>query len=372
MEGTIAARRAEIAVKLARVRALLDRQDLDGAVFTTHYNYSWLTAGGRNYVASCFDAGATALLVTREACFAFCSVIEEPRIRAEEQLEELGFSLACFGWERDETLALLAQRADPARLIADRPLGEIPSREDLLAPLRYDLTEGEQARYRWLGHHLSEALEGYLLTVRPGMTEYEIAGGISQALWRQGIDPVMLLVTADERTARLRHGLPTGKPLKKSLIVSANGRYQGLITTVSRMVSIGTPHPEVEARYRACLAVESAGMEAMRPGAAGSEVCRQIQASYTAQGWPEMFARHGQGGCQGYLPREHMFTADTDRTAGPDRAYCFNPVIDGAKTEDAFLLGQDGLTLLTYPVHFETVPMTVQGRVLLRPVIAVL
>ena len=43
-----------------------------------------------------------------------------------------------------------------------------------------------------------------------------------------------------------------------------------------------------------------------------------------------------------------------------------------AKTEDAFLLGQDGLTLLTYPVHFETVPMTVQGRVLLRPVIAVL
>lgn len=372
MESALGARRAEIAVKMARVRALLRRLDLEGAVFATHSGYSWLTAGGRNYVATCVDAGATALLVTREDSFAFCSVIEEPRIRAEEQLEELGFSLECFGWERDETIDRMAEKVDLRRVVADRPLGNIPCRNDLLAPLRLPLTEEEQTRYRWLGRHLSEALESYLLTVRPGMTENEIAGGISQALWRQGMDPVMLLVTADERTLRLRHGLPTGKRLEKSLLVSVNGRYQGLITTVSRMVSIGKPSREVETRYRACLEIESAAMEAMTAGRAEGEVYRALREAYAAQRWPEMFVRHGQGGCQGYVPREYMFAGDTARAIEPGRAYCFNPVIDGAKTEDAFLLTAEGPEPLTFPVHFDAISMTVQGKPVSRPAVAVL
>lgn len=364
------ARRAEVACKVERVRRMMARSELDGVLLTTHYNFSWITAGGRNYVASCFDAGATAILITQERCVALCSIIEAPRIREEEQLEELGFELRVFGWQQDRTAALAEEYVRPERTAADASIGPIACRNDLIAPLRRELTEGEAARYRRLGDVMSEGLERCLLDVRPGMTELEIAGSISRALWERGIEQVMHLVTADERCFKFRHGLPTDRRLEKLLIVSVNGRCRGLITTVSRMVCIGRVPEEIQARYQACLEIEGGAMRSMKPGAPVRDAFHALRAGYGAAGWPDMFDRHGQGGCQGYLPREYMFTAACSERVQIGCAYCFNPVIDGAKSEDAFLVTRDGLEMITHPVVFGGVEQRIGAQTVLRPAIA--
>lgn len=367
-----ACRREEIAVKLGRVRAMLAENGLEGVVLIDHYNFSWITAGGKNFVANCFDNGATAIFITERDCFAFCSIIEEPRIRQEERLEELGFTVCPFGWEHDETAAKIRAIADPQKVITDHPMEGFLCRPDLIAPLRRDLTPSEMERYCYLGTTMSQALEEYLLSVHPGMTEYEIAGGISNALWPHGIEQVMHLVTADQRSLHYRHGLPTDNRLEKSLIVSINGRYHGLITTVSRMVCVGSVPTQLQEKYAACLEIETAAMSATTPGKPERQLYTCLRDAYSAQGWGDMFRRHGQGGCQGYLPREYMVVDTSEGCVGRNRAYCYNPVIDGVKSEDAFLVKDSGIQMITHPVAFEAVSVMVNGQEILRPSIAVI
>lgn len=365
-------REAEIATKLEKIRAMLAANCLQGVLLTCHYNYSWITAGGKNFVANCFDSGETAIFITMSGCYAFCSVIEEPRIRQEERLEELGFTIVSFGWEKSETIAQIRALADLKRVIADRPLEMVPCRNDLIAPLRWRLTEQECARYQYLGVTMSRILEDYLLTVRPGMTELEIAGGISSALWSHGIEQVMHLVTADERSFHYRHGLPTENRLKKSLIVSINGRYHGLITTVSRMICVGEIPSEIEEKYLACLEIETAAMASTVSGIPKYDIYCCLRDQYARLGWGDMFWRHGQGGCQGYIPREYMFTSQSKGFIEEKHAYCYNPVIDGAKSEDAFIVRNGCIHMITQPVTFPSVCKDVNGQKILRPAIAII
>lgn len=369
---SFASRKAEIAIKLGGVRKMLAENGLKGVILSNHYNFSWITAGGKNFVANCFDNGATAILVTATECFAFCSIIEEPRIRMEERLQELGFTICSFGWEHDETVGKIAAITDLNKVISDRPIGVIPCRNDLIAPLRWELTEQERDRFCHLGATMSQALEDYLLTVRPGMTEYEIAGGISKALWAKGIEQVMHLVTADRRSFDFRHGLPTDNRLEKSLIVSINGRYHGLITAVSRMICVDDVPAELQEKYQACLEIETAAMAKTVVGTPERQIYDCLRDNYAAQGWGDMFRRHGQGGCQGYIPREYMITDTSAGSVGLNRAYCYNPVIDGTKSEDSFIVEAADIRMITRPMTFEAIPMSVNGQEILRPAIAVI
>lgn len=77
-DTSLAGRKREIDIKLARVREMLAQHDAEALALQMHPNFSWMTAGAKNFVANCFDAGATTLLITRDECFAFCNVIETP------------------------------------------------------------------------------------------------------------------------------------------------------------------------------------------------------------------------------------------------------------------------------------------------------
>lgn len=77
-DTSIENRKKEIEFKLIRVRDMLRQHDAEALLLQLHPNFSWMTAGAKNFVANCFDAGATALLVTMQECFAICNVIEAP------------------------------------------------------------------------------------------------------------------------------------------------------------------------------------------------------------------------------------------------------------------------------------------------------
>ena len=367
-DASIAGRKKEIDIKLARVRRMLREHDAEALALRLHPNFSWMTAGAKNFVANCFDAGATTLLITMDACFAICNVIEAPRLIQEEQFGELGFEVLSYPWQEDR-LAEYVQRhvSSLERVVSDVPLGGARVRGDWILPLLLQFTENEIARYMYLGDKLSEAMERYMATLKPGITEYEFAGGISKEIWPYGIEQVMHLVSFDERANLYRHALPTDKKLEHNVIVSINGRYKGLIVTTSRMAYLGNPSQAFLKQYNDCCEMECLTASMARVGEDELTLYETLRQAYIDRGYPTMFDKHGQGGCQGYWPREYMITPDSHHKIQENQAYCFNPVVDGTKTEDSFIVTADGPMMITHPVSFPKLEYSFNGVAMERP-----
>lgn len=361
-------RRKEIGEKLQRIYRMLDERNMEALLLTKHPNFSWITAGGKNFVANCFDAGAVAILVTKSGNYGICNVIEEPRLLQEERLPELGFELMVYGWEENRLAEFVKMHVSSMeKVVSDSPCEKSVVAPEWINPLRYCLTENEIGRYRYLGDTMSEALEEYLPTVKPGMTELEIAGGISNALWKHNIEQVMHLVSVDERACHFRHGLPTGKKLEHNLIVSINGRYKGLITTVSRMIYFGKPEKALIDQYHDCCEMECMATSMAKVGADELDMYQTLKQAYIDKGYPDMFNKHGQGGCQGYWPRDYMITPDCHHNIQENQVYCYNPVVDGTKTEDSFIVTKEGPVYITRPICYPKVVYSMNGVIMERP-----
>ena len=79
------------------------------------------------------------------------------------------------------------------------------------AKLRYSLTPEEIQRYKDLGQICGISIAQVCKSIKPGYSEYEVAGMMSNLLIKNKIDPVVLLIASDERIFKYRHPLPTDK-----------------------------------------------------------------------------------------------------------------------------------------------------------------
>jgi len=365
---SVEGRLKEISEKLGRIRKRLGESGNEALLLTRHPNFSWITAGSKGFVANCFDNSATAVLVTQKKLFAVCNIIEENRLREEDRLPELGFELIVSKWQENNLESFVkSQVSSWDKVISDAPAAGAKTDNDFILSVRLPFTQNEIARYLYLGEYLSKGLEEYLPTVKPGMTEYEICGGIANALWKYNVEQVMFLVSVDERADKYRHALPTSKKLEHNLLVSINGRYKGLITTTSRMVYFGKPKPGFVRQYCDCCDMETEVISKARAGIDEIELYDTLRKAYDAKGYPGMFDKHGQGGCQGYWPREYMVTPGSHRIIRNDTAYCFNPVVDGTKTEDAFIVRDNGVLMITRPVTFPKRTYKLGSQTIERP-----
>lgn len=370
-DASLAARRAEIAIKLTRIREMLQRESMDAVALTRHTNFSWITAGGKSQVTLYLESGVATILVTRDKQWAITNIIEQERMRDEEKLEELGFEIISQPWQVDNTAAIAAELTggDGSSIISDMPLGNAKVRGDLINPLRYSLTDNEIGRYQYLGETLSKNLEEYIVSVKPGMTEYEITGGLCQALWKDNIEQMLFLVAADQRAHRYRHAIPTENKLKNQLMISVNGKYKGLITTVTRICYFGRKDPVLEKHYEEAVEVDCRTIAALKIGTddiGAYHACRQ---AYGAFGHDDMWAAHSQGGAQGYNNRDYTITQQNHGITAENQCYCFNPVIHGAKTEDAIIMTEGGIVPVTRPVSFPVIEREVNGTIIRKPAI---
>jgi Xaa-Pro aminopeptidase len=371
-DTSVEGRRAEVQEKVARIRKGLEESGKEALFLIKHPNFSWITAGSKGFIAVCFDNSAIGILITKTKMFAICNVIEANRVQEEDKLEELGFEMYVYRWQENKMESFIKDQVSSwDKVISDVPMAGAVVDNKFILSVRLPFTNNEIARYLYLGEYLSRGLEEYLPTVKPGMTEYEIAGGIANALWKYNVEQVMFLVSVDERADKYRHALPTEKKLKSNLLVSINGRYKGLITTTSRQVNFGKPRPGLVEQYNDCCDMETDVISKAAPGVDELELYETLRQSYITKGHPTMFDKHGQGGSQGYFPREYMITPDSHHIIKKDTAYCFNPVIDGTKSEDAFIVRENGVFMITRPVLFPKRSYTFGNQTIERPVLLV-
>ncbi len=368
-DTTIKARTEEIGIKIERIKKLLETERLDALYLTRQANFSWITAGSSSVVTICTEDGVAAILITKDGRkYAITDEVEATRLKEEQQLEDLGFEVISQAWyekRNEEFIKKIVGSLD--KVGADIYFGAAKMIQDKINPLRFSLTENEIGRYQYLGDHMSAALEKYLATVKPGMTEYEITGGVANALWPEQIGQTLFLVAADERILKHRHAIPTMNKLGKSLMVSCNGRYKGLITTVTRMVYFGNPPSALLKNYDDTAEVECRMIAATQPGVDDIVPHRIGKDAYRDLGHEEMYYKHHQGGPQGYYNREYLVSETAHDITQINECYCYNPVISGAKTEDAFIATQEGPLFVTKPKSFPKIIKKVGNITMERP-----
>jgi Xaa-Pro aminopeptidase len=201
----------ECTYKVNKIRAMLRETGYDGIVIRKQPNFSWVTAGGRGFISLASEAACSGVVVTADGVYLAGNNIESPRLLAEELPS--GFAEpVTLPWRDDQTIdAVLKQRFGKMTSDAEQ--------DEWFRAARVNLLKNEADRFAALGAASAAILEETCAALKPGMTELEAAGKIAGKLWAAGIEPITLLVAADERSDRVRHYVPTDKKYRAALSV---------------------------------------------------------------------------------------------------------------------------------------------------------
>jgi Xaa-Pro aminopeptidase len=362
---------AEVVNKIERVRAWLETTDRGAVLVTTQPNFAWITAGGRSHISIGEAAGVASALVTRASAYMITTNIELQRL-LDEEAEGLPFEGVSHPWHAsDGTASVVAELCDPEKAVSDAASSGLREAGTTFAKLRYELTPREVARYGALGRDSAAAVEAACRACEPGDSELDIAALVAYECARRDILALVDLVAADDRIALYRHPLPTARRLEHTLLVALTGRRHGLHASLSRMVSFGAPDEDLATRFEAVTRVDAREIDASRPGARLSEVMVAGAEQYAAEGFPEEWRHHHQGGLTGYAGREIFATPETNHRLRENEAVAWNPSITRVKSEDTVLVAAEGQETLTRTGEWPEVEVAAGGSPVARPALLV-
>lgn len=359
----------ELDEKTERLAAVLHREGLDAVLLNAQHNFAWLTGGGTNGIDLSRENGVASLLVTRDGRrFVVANNIEMPRLFAEE-VSAAGFGRIEYSWQDEkasgdtsltkamEILGGAARIATDIALFADaRPI------ENKIAACRYSLTDAEVIRYRRFGRDAGAAIRRVIDKLESGETELEIVEKMRHEFALSGMLPVVTLVAADERISQFRHPVATAKRWNKTLLLVICSKQGGLITSLSRIVCLGTVPEELKIKTEATAWVNAAMLDATRPGATGAELYAAAANAYAEQGFADEINRHHQGGAAGYKTREWVAHPQSTEVVEMNQAFAWNPSITGTKVEETCIATADGVEIITASPDFPTIATTLNGR----------
>jgi Xaa-Pro aminopeptidase len=146
----------------------------------------------------------------------------------------------------------------------------VPS-SGLVERLRAIKDADELSRMQQAADVISKTFCGVVPTIRPGITELELAAEIEYRMKRLGASGASFetIVASGARSA-WAHARPTAKPLKKNeLVVLDQGAIlRAYCSDMTRTVFLGRSSEKVRRMYRAVLDAQEAAKNAIRPGAA--------------------------------------------------------------------------------------------------------
>ena len=361
----------ELKIKLTQVRALLREQKADAALLGLQPNFSWLACGGEAHIPLNSNLSFGQLVVTAKGFYVFANRIEM-RCLQDEVVKGLGAQpLLCEWHDNASALEALKSVADPKRTLSDCGDWDTTARPELFAPLHYSLGDAEVKRYRALGKAAEAAMNETCRAIQPGMTEFQIAGLLSERAWARNLTPVVVLVATDERIQNYRHPRPTTKKLRKFAEVILCARQHGLIVALTRLVHFGPISKDLRRRHDAVCAVDTELHLATQVGTAVKDVFRQGVAAYDAVGFADEWQLHHQGGPCGYQGRDYLGTPTAQGVVLENQPFAWNPSITGTKSEDTILATSKGPQVITPAQDWPMVSVEGDDGVWQRPDILV-
>ncbi|HEX9036298.1 MAG TPA: M24 family metallopeptidase [Ktedonobacterales bacterium] len=364
-------RRAEVAGKLAEIRDLMAQARLDAVHLSSAATVAWLTAGATTSIDETAETAAFSALVTQGASMILTDGIEAPRLREEEALEQLGFTLVEEPWHtRGATLRRFAKvgrvALEERRDVADELFWRT------LRWQRATLGVQAQARLRTGARLAAQAMNEVARSVRAGMSELEVAARLGAACRVRGGSAIVTLVGADDRIARFRHPIATDHTIDRYAMLVLCFRYRGLVSALTRLAHIGEPPAELVLTARTVALIDARMLAATRAGRTLADMFEVARSAYRDVGHPEAIEEHHQGGPLAYRSRESLATPGNDWRIASGQAFAWNPSLRGAKSEDTILLTADGAEVVTQTDGWPLWRIEIDGAEIDRPAILAL
>ncbi|HQV27667.1 MAG TPA: M24 family metallopeptidase [Thermoflexales bacterium] len=356
---------SEIDIKLARLRELMAQKKLDAVILQRNSSFAWITCGAPSYINTASTTGVAAAVVTLSDRYIVTNNIEAPRLEREEGLAAQGWKLHASRWY--ETKDLAAELTAGLEVGSDGLMPGTANLANEITLLRASLTAVEAERFRALGRLCGEAMDSAIRGVRPGDTEFEIAGRLDRATFARGVQPIVNLIATDNRIFEFRHPLPTNKQMEKYAMLVLCGRKSGLVASITRLVHFGKLPDELKRKADACMRVDAAYIAGSKPGRTVADAFKKGVDAYAAAGFPDEWQLHHQGGLTGYEPREILGRPGANAVVAVDQAYAWNPSIAGVKSEDTVLVTEAGHEVITQIDGWDTQLIVVDGEPVVRP-----
>jgi antitoxin VapB len=361
----------EVKLKFEKVQQFLDEKNLDAVLLGTNANFSWLTAGGDDHLEIIDKTGSAMIFVTKKEMTVIANNNEIDRLKTEAFGEVASlFNFEVPNWyDPQGTDNALKKLGSNLKYGADVPREGARMIKDDFASLRYDLTEAEIERFRWLGQHTAAAVEAVAHEIVPGMTEHEIEAAMSAKMLADDIFPTVLLIATDERIFNFRHPIPSEKKLDKYAHLVLCARRWGLVISFTRCVYFGQALADLKHKQEAAAYVDAVFMSETKPGAVVGRILDKAKDAYAQQGFPNEWQHHHQGGLIGYEPREYIAFSESTQSVRANQAFGWNPTVQGTKSEDSILVKDDGLEILTLTTKWPAIDVEIDGVVYPRPAI---
>lgn len=364
----------EIQIKTERLQKLLSAENLGGVLINSQHNFAWLTGGRSNGINLSVETGACFLLVRSDGKkFVLANNIEMPRLLSEEISGEY-FEPVEFLWQEEKSSGEFVFEKGKSLLNGNKEIvsdlslsSKYRTVENLIAPCRYSLTDGEIERYRNLGKDAGAILGKIFESINVGETELEIARKVKDALAIQNINSVVTLVGADERIKKFRHPTPTLNRWQKVLLIAVCAKREGLIVNLSRLACVGQIPDELQRKTESAGYVFAKLNAETKIGASSAELYQAAAEAYAKKGFPGEINLHHQGGATGYKTRDWVAHPQSEETVFPNQAFAWNPSITGTKAEETIIVSENGFETLTATPNFPSLSIEIGGKEFISP-----
>ncbi|MFO7638142.1 MAG: Xaa-Pro peptidase family protein [bacterium] len=342
--------------RLAGLRRLLAREELDGIILTDLMNIRWL----------CGFTGSNALVVvTRRGAWFYTDF----RYKEQSRQQVTGCRVAVLARGLVDSLPLGPLRGlarvgvekhhlrlgDFAALRHQvRPTGaRLLPVDNLVLELRRAKDPGEAKLVAAAQRHTDRVFGEILTLVRPGITELDLAAEITYRFSRVGENAFPPIVASGPNGAK-PHAEPSQRRLRRGDAVTfdVGCRYRGYCSDMTRTVFLGRPDPDLFEVYRIVLEAQRRALALVRPGMACSELDRAARGYITDAGYGPQFG-HGLGHGVGLEVHEWPVAhARSPHTLAPGDVVTIEPGIylpgfGGVRIEDLVLVTKTGHRNLT-------------------------
>ena len=288
--------------RLARAREAIARADAEWLLIPASADFRWLT-GGR--------ARATErllLFALPRAGEGWCLV---PRLEADGLAAQCPWLELEIWDEHENPLARLAGRIGlerrPALLLGEGfrtgPLLDLAARAPsrpaapVIAPLRACKDAEELAALAIAGRHADRVMAETSASLRPGMTEAQVARAILDRFAALGDHDAWAIVAAGANSASPHH-MTSDRPLVagEPVLLDLGAYHDGYASDITRTFTLGRLDPEFERVYQTVNAARAAGIAAVRSGIPAAAVDAAARAVIERAGFgPRFVHRTGHG-----------------------------------------------------------------------------
>jgi Xaa-Pro aminopeptidase len=201
----------------------------------------------------------------------------------------------------------------------------------------------------------SAAFASAVRTIKPGMTESELAAELEYQMRRRGAEKPSFdtIVAAGPRTA-LPHAQPTSQPFRdhELLLIDMGATQDGYTSDMTRMVFLGDPDAKTRKMYSAVLEAQLSAIAAVREGVTAQQVDRAARQVLRSKGLDKQFV-HSTGHGLGLEIHEAPRLGKKDKTRlAAGMVITIEPGVyvkgfGGVRIEDTVLVTKNGCEVLT-------------------------